>query len=320
MGLIFLDFDGTITQHDTLNALVSLALTHRNPHGPNQELLARWRAIVRDYVADHAAHLAAYSPPPHLRRTLAQELDFLESLGPVEGRSVARVSRAGLFAGLRGGDLEGLGRGAVSSSCSASSGQGSSGGGGGGGGGGGSGDEGVVKLRKGFGLFVERMGGGRGWDIGVVSVNWSGRFIKGVVESGYPQSEHGGKAFELMEERIVANGIAFPDGEIEGPEELGGQPLLTAGDKLRALKSLRERMAEERVVYFGDSTTDLACLIEADFGVVMAEDEEESKLLRTLKRVGCEVPHVDQWRVGGELAWARDFEEVLRSGVMERIA
>ncbi|GAB1311416.1 hypothetical protein MFIFM68171_01626 [Madurella fahalii] len=295
MGLIFLDFDGTITQQDTLNTLVSLALAHRNPRAPSPELSARWRAIVRDYVADHAAHVEAYSPPAHLRRTLAQELDFLESLAAVEGRSVGRVGGAGLFAGLEGRDLEGLGRAAVSSSW-------------------------VVRLRKGFGRFVERMGGAGGWDIGVVSVNWSGRFIKGVVESGCPASGHAGRAFKLMEDRIVANGIGFPGGEIKGPKELGGEPLLTAGDKLRAIKSLRERMEEEKVVYFGDSTTDLACLVEADFGLVMAKEEEESKLLRTLKRVGFDVPHVDQWREGRGLAWARDFDEVLRSGVMDRIA
>ncbi|KAK4131738.1 hypothetical protein BT67DRAFT_427122 [Trichocladium antarcticum] len=75
---------------------------------------------------------------------------------------------------------------------------------------------------------------------------------------------------------------------------------------------------ERRVVYFGDSTTDLACLVEADLGVVMADDGE-SKLLKTLRRVGLEVPHVGQWEDGRRLVWARDFDEVLGSRVMEWI-
>jgi hypothetical protein len=347
MGLILLDFDGTITQHDTLDALVSLAIAHSQAHHssaahPNtggiststnsrsssDEKTAVWRDIVREYVADHEAHVAAYSPPAHLRDTLAQELLFLESLGAVDERSVARVGKAGLFARLDGEQLEALGRGAVcpspsSSSCSSSDGDGGE-------------NRGTVKLRKGFGRFVERMGHGgaeegggkgKGWDVGIVSVNWSARFIKGVVEAGCSGTQTGaqhtdqGGRFKLVEKRIVANGIRFPGGEVEGPAELGGAPLLTAGDKLRAMKSLRQGMEEEMVVYFGDSTTDLSCLVEADFGVVMADNDGDSKLMRTLRRVGLEVPHVDECGdgTGRKLAWARDFEEVLKSGVIERI-
>lgn len=331
MGLILLDFDGTITQQDTLNALVHHAIAHRSsgsaacaaddaagaaaavPNSP--ELSAVWRGIVRDYAADHAAHVEAYAPPAHLRGTLAQELAFLESLRPVEERSVGRVSVSGLLAGLEGDQLERFGREAVLSSSSSSSSSGKDDHVGGDGDG-----EGIVRLRKGFGRFVERMGGEKGWDVGVVSVNWSGSFIKGVVESGWREPGHGQRGFELVVgERIVANGIRFPGGQIEGPKELGGEPLLTVGDKLRAMRTLRARMGEDKVVYFGDSTTDLACLVEADLGVVMADDEGKGKLLRTLNRVGLEVPHVSRCDDGSKLTWARDFEEVLQSRVMERV-
>jgi soluble P-type ATPase len=84
------------------------------------------------------------------------------------------------------------------------------------------------------------------------------------------------------------------------------------------MKSLREGMEEERVVYFGDSTTDQACLVEADLGVVMADDGG-SKLLKTLERINLTVPHVGEARAENKLVWARDFQEVLQSGVMDRI-
>ncbi|KAK4154649.1 hypothetical protein C8A00DRAFT_14239 [Chaetomidium leptoderma] len=325
MGLLLLDFDGTITQSDTLHSLISLAIVSSQKgkgKGKEEELTALWSEIVQEYVAAHARHRAAYHPPADQRRSLAAELAFLESVAVVERASVARVGRAGFFGGAAAtaaassgddglglGFLRGLGREAVrlglSSSSSSSSGDP---------------PEGAVRVRRGFGEFVGRMGGvdnnkGGGWDVAVVSVNWSGEFIRGVVEAGC-----GGGRIEAGESvrRVVANAVGVSDGLVEGPRELGGEPLVTAGDKLRAMKWLKEGMEEERVVYFGDSTTDLACLVEADFGVVMADDAD-SKLLKTLKRVGFEVPHVGDGEVKGKLVWARDFDEVLKSGVMDGI-
>ncbi|KAL2024169.1 hypothetical protein VTK56DRAFT_9325 [Thermocarpiscus australiensis] len=332
MGLVLLDFDGTITQHDTLDALVSLAISH-SPRRPNQDrdqdqdqnqdppvssrdelllLAARWRAIVRDYLADYERHVAGYRPPAERRRTLAEERAFLESLGAVEARSVRRVSGSGLFAGLRGEDLEGLGREAVGIGIGRGSGRGTVSGSALGGGESSHGEGGAVRLRKGFGEFVERVAveGGGSWDLAVVSVNWSGRFIKGVVEAGCGRGDRVA--------RIVSNDVKWPGGQVEGPEELGGEPLVTAGDKLRAMRSLRGGLKEQKVVYFGDSTTDLTCLLEADFGLVMADDGD-SKLLRTLRRIGFEVPHVGERGAESKLLWARDFDEVLQSRVIDQM-
>jgi phosphoserine phosphatase len=238
----------------------------------------------------------------------------LESVEGVERASVGRVGRGGFFRGLGGagggdggegdgGVLEGIGRRAVGCLARDVEGRGVGGEGGG--------DGGDVKLRKGFGEFLE-VQGDKGWDLAVVSVNWSGEFIKGVVEGGCELGQ-GSRV-----RKVVANGIGFPDGRVEGPVELGGEALVTAGDKLRAMKSLLEGMEEERVVYFGDSTTDLACLVEADLGVVMADDAG-SKLLKTLERINFRVPHVGEAGAENKLVWARDFEEVLQSGVMDGI-
>ncbi|AEO54443.1 hypothetical protein MYCTH_2297033 [Thermothelomyces thermophilus ATCC 42464] len=353
--LLLLDFDGTITQHDTLASLVALAIDatssctvaggqdqtavaaqqQQQKQKQKQKQRALWDQIVRDYVAAHRVHVAGYSAAAKAeeRRTaLRQELAFLESAREVERASVTRVSRAGFFAGLDAAALEELGREAVrlaaataTTTTTSSSLSGLENGGGDGGDGDGSSSsssradgsleekrEGAVRLRKGVGEFLEQQGKD-GWDLAVVSVNWSREFIRGVVEAGCSRGRGGERI-----KRVVANGIRFPSGQVEGPEELGGEPLVTAGDKLRAMESLRQRLADEKVVYFGDSTTDLACLMEADLGVVMADDAE-SKLLNTLRRVGGEVPHVAEAKSDSKLVWARDFDEVLHSGVMARI-
>ncbi|KAK3298856.1 uncharacterized protein B0H64DRAFT_454487 [Chaetomium fimeti] len=287
--LLLLDFDTTITQSDTLASLVTLSIAALPATTPAQKtaLTNLWSEIVRDYLAAHAAHRAAYRPPAEERTTLAEELDFLESVAGVERASVARVGKAGFFRGLDEGVLEGVGRRAVAL------GRGEGGDENGDGDGDGDGEVEVgVRVRKGFGELLERYGdGGKGWDAAVVSVNWSGAFIKGAVEAG-----SGGRGIK----RVVSNEIGFPDGMVEGPPELGKKPLTTAGDKLRAMESLKTGLAEERVVYFGDSATDLACLVGADLGVIMADDGE-TKLLKLLARIGFEVPHVQEAREGNKM-------------------
>ncbi|KAL2199531.1 haloacid dehalogenase-like hydrolase-domain-containing protein [Corynascus similis CBS 632.67] len=323
--LLLLDFDGTITQHDTLASLVALAIDASSKRRTattstitttatttvkkeKQALRALWDEIVRDYVAAHRVHVEGYHPPQERRATLRQELAFLESTRDVERASVTRVGHAGFFAGLDAAALEELGREAVLLSAAEADFFSSPTKGG---------DlekekrEGAVRVRKGFGDFLNRQRI-EGWDLAVVSVNWSGEFIKGVVQAGCPDGQGG------WVRRVVANQIEYPNGLVEGPKELGKEPLVTAGDKLRAMESLKEGLADEKVVYFGDSTTDLACLIEADLGVVMADDAE-SKLLNTLKRVGREVPHVAEARKDSKLVWARDFDEVLQSNVIATI-
>ncbi|KAH6628016.1 hypothetical protein F5144DRAFT_653786 [Chaetomium tenue] len=341
--LLLLDFDGTITQDDSLASLIALAIEalpsslspspssspphQQNPPSPpttpkpttttdptttnptpettttapptnKPALTTLWTTIVHDYLAAHAAHRASYRPLAEDRTTLPEELAFLESVAPVEQASVRRVGEAGFFRGLGEGNLEGVGGRAVRLGCQGGE------------------SEGGVRVRKGFGEFLGKFGGGdgrgdggKGWDVAVVSVNWSGAFIKGVVEAA---SGNGGIR------RVVANGIGFPGGMIEGSPELGKEPLVTAGDKLRAMESVKSGLEGEKVVYFGDSATDLACLVAADLGVVMADDGE-TKLLKILARIGFEVPHVQEAAEGDQLVWGRDFEEVLQSGVMERI-
>ena len=345
MPLLLLDFDGTITCTDTLHTLIYLSIartTSASPHNdqcqqttspllekctsaseatspkpPNAPaLLSLWDDIVREYVAAHTAHSVQYRPREEDRRGISDEFDYLESVKPIEKASVARVGAAGFFAGLvnweearcesvegvetRKWGLRDLGRSAVLHSKDTNVSLNS-------------GERVGVEVRKGFGEFMRRFSGTNTdtWEVAVVSVNWSAEFIRGVVE-GSIGLERG-----AFKNRVVANEVALPEGKVKGPAELGGDVLVSVGDKLRAMKSVMKLDGKEKVVYFGDSTTDLACLLEADLGVVVA-DNTETKLMKTLRRMRFKVPHVGEHTGWGKLFWARDFSEVIESKILER--
>jgi thiamine phosphate phosphatase / amino-HMP aminohydrolase len=277
MPLILLDFDGTITQSDSINSLVHSTIANSPSLSHTPEAASRtWTSIVNAWLADHESHVATYSPPADSRTTTEAELSFLESLEPLERASVGRVEKAGLFMGLNEKKLEESGKEAVT--------------------------KGEVKLRKGFEELMKEIRR-REWGVGVVSINWSGGWVRGVMGT---------------EVEGVVNSIG-EDGTIQGPDVEGFgrvRMVLTAGGKVEAARGLVERNGGGKWMYVGDSTTDLACLLEADVGVVMA-DREGSKLLQALKRIGFEVPRVgDRMGVQG-LIWARDFEEILSCGVLD---
>ncbi|KAK4451467.1 HAD-like domain-containing protein [Podospora aff. communis PSN243] len=277
MPLILLDFDGTITQSDSINSLVHSAITNSPTlsHDPGAASQA-WAFIVNAWLADLEAHVAAYSPPAESRTTAEEELVYLESLEALEKASVARVEKAGLFAGLTEKKLEELGKEVVA--------------------------KGEVRLRKGFEELMKEIGQ-RGLGVGVVSVNWSEGWVRGAVGT---------------EVEGVVNSIG-EDGRLKGPDVEGfgrDRMMLTAGDKVEAARGLVKRNGGGKWMYVGDSTTDLGCLLEADVGVVMG-DRESSKLLQMLGRVGFEVPRVEERMEAQGLVWARDFEEVLRCGVLD---
>lgn len=73
----------------------------------------------------------------------------------------------------------------------------------------------------------------------------------------------------------------------------------------------------EAVVYVGDSATDLECLVQADKGLVMS-DHVGGALLGTLRRLGFEVGHVDNSPATQRLVWARDFGELIDSGLLDK--
>lgn len=268
MHLIF-DFDGTITQKDTIGELARVGIEfQRKRHG--HHLQATWDQVVREYLDDYQAHKDGYEPSESVRDSLEHEFRFLSGSKKVEEASLARVDKSGVFRGLTTEDLAQAGVDAVK--------------------------EGRVKLRDGFEELLE-LAESRGWTAGVISVNWSRSFIQGAL---LPHKLD-----------IIANEIST-HGEIYGPEILG-RKITNGGEKRRALRSLVPD-ANEKVLYFGDSTTDMECLVE---GGVVISDHDDSSLLRTLRRVGVSVPHVSGRDKDDRVAWARNFREVMQSTVLD---
>ncbi|KAL5888593.1 hypothetical protein ACKVWC_003851 [Pyricularia oryzae] len=294
---VVLDFDGTIIAKDSINCLGEFGVSHQQKHRQH-DLSPTWKQIVSDYLADHKMHVSAYSPAEADRLTHDDERAFLHSLQHVDVKSLARVADARIFEGCTADDLYGAGREAVRT--------------------------GKVAARGGFAEFVAVMRGA-GATMSILSVNWSASFIRGVL------SQCGD---DVVIEDVVSNEITA-DGKIGCLGEGGGAqgtPMMTSLHKLEALRARSAASSDENeisskiTIYFGDSTTDLECLLAADIGIVMANDENSS-LLRALARLGFETPHAldagSRWQqvpttvdTRRRLAWARSFTEVLESGIL----
>jgi len=285
LHLIF-DFDGTITRADTINTLATSAVALQRSR-TGRELGPEWDAVAREYWAELAAYKDAYVPEEQRRTCVGQEARFLKGLKGLEDASLDRVSRAGIFAGLSEADLRQLGADAVAA--------------------------GDVVVRDGFGELLD-LARQRGWKTDIVSVNWSCAFISGVL--GTTRQQHQDQPI-----RIIANETDPLGGQISGPSFLGTR-LTTSADKFRAMRHLLAGHGDDtqHVVYFGDSTTDLECLLHARRGIVLASSEDQSSLLQTLRRVDHPVAHVgtpppphQESQANNYTSWARDFNEVLAS-------
>lgn len=191
-------------------------------------------------------------------------------------------------------------------------------------------DGGEVVLRRGWrGLVRGVLGGdvdgegvqegveGKG-KVGVVSVGWSGRFIRGSLLRAVSAGGAGGGGEEVGdgegrkmvgEMEIVANEIERLD-DADGSQGMlsrwfdgvEGGGVWTAGDKGRVVRRLvaedcvEERKGGEgrertRTVYVGDSVTDLECLMLVDVGICIRDEPLQSgqeALRETLGRIGVE--------------------------------
>lgn len=277
-----LDFDGTITTKDTISTLFKFALSTQQSKG--QDLSPAYEDILAKYGKDFAKHVEEYCPPKELRKSLSQEIDYCRSLKSVETRSFQRVSRSGLFKGISPLQWKEFGAHAVMN--------------------------GEVVVRKGFSDFMMDIDSSGGiW--AVVSVNFSRVFIRGVLESA---------GVDIAKVEILANGTdesGLLTGPISGTGGCG--PVMSTSDaKLAAMKDLLVSWREaegtflSKVIYIGDSGTDIECLTkEGTTGIVMAEGGNSS-LMDTMSRVGFTVKHIDSYEIGKQstICWAQDFREI----------
>jgi thiamine phosphate phosphatase / amino-HMP aminohydrolase len=167
-------------------------------------------------------------------------------------------------------------------------------------------------------------------------VNWSAAYIKGVLSKEEIST-------------VIANEINPKDGSINatpstptGVASVEWPDVLTVGlDKLSALRCLQRQQRKNEperslgLVYFGDSTTDIECLLEFG-GVVISSNPNMEKrpstrtasshkmlvkgsdLLHMLQTMlNYNVPHVSLYE-GEPICWARDFAEVIQSSHLRK--
>lgn len=173
--------------------------------------------------------------------------------------------------------------------------------------------EGSVVLRKGAGRLIEEVLKRRGRVV-VLSVGWSGRFIRACLRTavGMEAEAVGIRANEIEEDGKLSRYF--------GAEEDG---IWTCGDKVRVLNEFVGVAEEVKMVYVGDSVTDLGCLTCVDVGICMrgeVEGSEQKELCETLKRSRIECKWILERKAsekGSDFAkdnaclwWAKDFHEI----------
>ncbi|KAI8935753.1 hypothetical protein NX059_007273 [Plenodomus lindquistii] len=285
-----LDFDSTITTHDTLTTLVSISASN----SPSFPVPNPWSALTTAYLHDYTSTLSALAPT--LPTTLPGEKALLQTLRPVEQKSLTRVSSSGIFTGLTYTALLSGARKAR--------------------------QEGGVELRKGFEAFYEvvmmqRDGDRGGEKITILSVNWSALFIHACLPSSPP--------FSMKD--ILANELEGLSKESPDSQSTGRivQRVVSSGDKVRELERLRREDEEEgsgkggMIVYVGDSWTDIEALIAADLGICIRDEEmgrAQRELADALERLGIECVRLGEGggkmdgRDNVNMVWARDWDEI----------
>ncbi|KAH7401785.1 HAD-like domain-containing protein [Phaeosphaeria sp. MPI-PUGE-AT-0046c] len=272
-----LDWDGTITQKDTLNALVNIAASAK-PDFPTQ---SRWQSVVDAYMSDYTSTLANLTTTG-LPTTLTSEKKLLQHLKAAEQRSLDRVFASQIFTAITTQHLEQGARDAL--------------------------DSAQVCVRPGFVDFFHALASAPGSTFHILSVNWSRQFIASCLSAA---------GISLPLSSIVANEL---DGMAQGPGRCpstgeispeGTVKIISSGDKLCHLNAIREEN-KGSVVYVGDSWPDIECLVEADVGICIRDEEmgsSQKKLAEALGRVGI---GCDRLGDGDGVVWARDFVEIKR--------
>lgn len=277
-----LDWDGTITRRDTLDALVGIAASAK----PNSPVHEEWRRVSEAYMADYTAAIERLAPGGRLPTTIEEEVRLLKSLKRVEQASLDRVSASGIFAGLTQRLLE---EGASSVMKSEK-----------------------VEIRNGFPGFLKLKHVKSLDALHLLSVNWSRHFISSCLKAANaPIDKTSIYANELdgIENNHISQGKISPEGDSE-------MTVISSSDKLEYLKRLQEQ-DNRRIVYVGDSWTDIECLLEADLGICIRDEpisSSQKKLAERLESLGVHCPHLSDWGNADDwrVVWARDFTEISR--------
>jgi hypothetical protein len=288
-----LDWDGTITKRDTLDALVNIAAQCK----PDSPVNKNWKCVSQAYLTDYEKTLQIYASDGKLPTTIEEESSLLANLEEVELRSINRVSASGIFEGLTTDDVDNGAAKAIES--------------------------GAVELRKGCNDFLRLIEArahidvDRGESLSILSVNWSKRFILGCLKATHED-------FKMMVDSVIcANEL---DGIEPGVPTTGRicanvPRIISSGNKLTQLQLLRDEVNKVRpekalpVVYIGDSWTDVECLLAADLGICIRDDiitSTQKRLADSLKRLGVPCPRLQDTDKSDGVVWVESFHEIER--------
>lgn len=291
-----LDWDGTVTQKDTLDALIDICKTIK----PAAEVSSTWNHLTQAYLSDYEAAIRHNAPNNQLPRSVPKERELLLELEAVEQRSIDRVSSSKIFQGLTLQLIQDGARNALANK--------------------------HVQFRRGYIDFENHLDrnnshvGAHNDTRSFLSVNWSRYFISSClqVHSIVPTNLGQIYANELQDlgTNTGSTGIIIPaDANPSGI-------IISSNGKLRALKNIRDSHRPAKViVYVGDSWTDFEALLEADVGICIRDDpitSTQRKLADAFNRCRINCPHISEintittTKEGWNVVWARNFEEIER--------
>lgn len=280
--MLFLDWDETISAHDTLALIAPPDGQHPGvPFGEYgkayMEDLAKhertWRYEGKeDDATSRDATIAV--PRPSLGADWRRQWAFLGSLDEVELASQRRIEEGGLFCHF---DPLAMEKRAVEQ----------------------------VELRTGWEGFARQTLAEDGVEYHIISVGWSARFIAAALRrtpvSPPPRSicaneveidPNTGRGTGRLTKSRDAKTAEMALGEGRATEHVGRSGIRTGQHKIREMRRIRATLATSTslphdliTVYVGDSTTDLPCLLEAGIGIVMGGKQS---LRRTIDELGLD--------------------------------
>lgn len=307
--LLVLDFDSTLTTSSTLPAFLSIPT---KIYSRSLSTSPRPPPTAAEFANLYADDIASHTDPSQnldsLRRTLAQEVSYQDSLRPLEEASFRRGCDTFRSVRASSAQIRDAARRAV--------------------------EAGEVNLRKGWqGAFMAAWETGGGSKIVIVSVAWSPIWIRGVLDAAARQDESTHSRSQRQNLLDMIEGMEIRCNDVLHPPPRSDLGIYVSSDKLRVMESLCLTTASNNSEVFppwtisiGDSPTDLECLIAAEVGIVMRDEvtmgSEEKALKDSLRALDIDTLWIGVFgevQTGEErvLWWARDFEEVVGSGCLD---
>ncbi|KAK9383733.1 HAD-like domain-containing protein [Kockiozyma suomiensis] len=248
--ILLVDFDETITVTDTLSFVAAAGYETNSISQP-------WAEFGNAYMADYNKFTEQYKPES--RTSIASELAALEAVESVELASVANVERSGLFKGVTHAALTKQAQ--------------------------------NVQVRPGVSQVLQLCARSKGVNtVSIISVNWSSLFICEVLKQTCGVSASAANktsSDDAVDVTVYSNEIEMDElGRGTGSlQDSSAYNLRTGAHKASILRQIQNEQ-HGKTIYLGDSTGDLAPLLEADLGVIVGQ---KKSLRETCARIGVKI-------------------------------